>query len=152
MQKRILLLAAVLVHASAHASAQTPAANIIRKAADALGGADRIKSIRSLRLEGYGQEALQNGGGNTSTSPAAPQRWNNALNWEETIDLTNQRIRIRQRAQAWLPAATLSRVIGNVTTTAILDGDVAYNVNQQGAPTAPPLAIYALKCKPTPQR
>ena len=28
----------------------------------------------------------------------------------------------------------MSRVIGNITTTAILDGDVAFNVNQQGAP------------------
>ena len=129
MQKRILLLAAMV----AHASAQTPASSVIRKAADALGGVDRIKSIHSLRLEGYGQESVQNGGGNTSASPAAPQRWTNALNWEETIDLSNQRIRIRQRAQAWLPAATMSRVIGNITTTAILDGDVAYNVNQQGA-------------------
>lgn len=117
-----------------NASAQTPASSVIRKAADALGGAGRIQSLRSIRLEGYGQEALQNGGGNTSASPAAPQRWNNALNWEETIDLANQRIRIRQRTQAWLPAATLSRVIGNITTTAILDGDVAYNVNQQGVP------------------
>jgi len=130
MQKRILLMAAMVVNASA----QTPASSVIRKAADALGGADRIKSIHSLRLEGYGQEAVQNGGGNTSASREAPQRWTNTLNWEETIDLANQRIRIRQRAQAWLPAATMSRVIGNITTTAILDGDVAYNVNQQGAP------------------
>ena len=134
MRKRILLIAAVLAYAPVHASAQTPASSVIRKAADAMGGVDRIKSLRSIRLEGYGQEALQNGGGNTSASPAAPQRWNNALNWEETIDLANQRIRIRQRAQAWLPAATLSRVIGNITTTAILEGDIAYNVNQQGAP------------------
>jgi len=129
MQKRILLAAVML----AHAYAQTTASSVIRKAADALGGADRIKSLHSLRLEGYGQEAVQNGGGNTSASREAPQRWTNALNWEETIDLANQRIRIRQRAQAWLPAATMSRVIGNITTTAILDGDVAYNVNQQGA-------------------
>ena len=128
MQKRILLLAAMVLQASA----QTPASSVIRKAADALGGADRIKSLHSIRLEGYGQEAVQNGGGNTSASREAPQRWTNALNWEETIDLANQRIRIRQRAQAWLPAATMSRVIGNITTTAILDGDVAYNVNQQG--------------------
>ena len=139
MQKPILLVAAVLAYASVHASAQTPALSVIRKAAEALGGADRIKSIRSLRLEGYGQEAVQHGGGNTSASREAPQRWTNNLNWEETIDLANQRIRIRQRAQAWLPAATMSRVIGNITTTAILDGDIAYNLNPQGAPrrTAP---------------
>jgi len=88
MQKRILLAAVML----AHAYAQTTASSVIRKAADALGGADRIKSLHSLRLEGYGQEAVQNGGGNTSASREAPQRWTNVLNWEETIDLTNQRI------------------------------------------------------------
>jgi glyoxylase-like metal-dependent hydrolase (beta-lactamase superfamily II) len=124
------LLAAVIF---GEASAQSPAANVVRKAAEALGGVDRIMAVRSLRLEGYGQDALQDGGGNTSASIEAPQRWNNVMSWEETIDLANQRIRIRQRSQSWLPAATLSRVIGNVMTTSVLDGDVPYTVNAQGA-------------------
>src|SRR6185437_15675122 len=111
---------------------QSPAASIVGKAAKALGGVDRIMAVRSLRVEGYGQEAVQNGGGNASASAEAPQRWNNLLSWEETLDLTNQRIRVRQRTQAWLPAATLSRVIGNILTTSVLDGDVAYVVNVQG--------------------
>ena len=114
------------------ASPQTPAANAIRKAAEALGGAERILALRSLRLEGYGQQAIQNGGGNTSASPDAPQRWDNLMSWEQTIDLANQRIRIRQRSQSWLPAATLSRVIGNVVATSILDGDIPYTINAQG--------------------
>ncbi len=112
---------------------QSPAASVVHKAAEALGGVDRIMAVRSLRVEGYGQEAVQNGGGNTSASAEAPQRWNNLLSWEETIDLTNQRIRVCQRTQAWLPAATLSRVIGNILTTSVLDGDVGYTVNAQGA-------------------
>lgn len=112
---------------------QSPAANVVHKAAETLGGVDRIMAIRSIHVEGYGQEALQNGGGNASASAQAPQRWNNLLSWEETIDLANQRIRVRERTQAWLPAATLSRVIGNVLTTSVLDGDVAYAVNAQGA-------------------
>jgi glyoxylase-like metal-dependent hydrolase (beta-lactamase superfamily II) len=114
------------------ASGQSSALNTVRKAAKALGGVDRIMAVRSLRLEGYGQEALQNGGGNTSASTEAPQRWNNVMSWEETIDLANQRARIRQRSQSWLPAATLSRVIGNVMTTSVLDGEIAYTVNGQG--------------------
>jgi glyoxylase-like metal-dependent hydrolase (beta-lactamase superfamily II) len=114
------------------ASGQSPA-NVVRKAAQALGGVDRIVAIRSLRIEGYGQEALQSGGGNTSAAKEASQRWNNLMSWEETIDIANQRIRVRQRSQSWLPAATLSRVIGNVMTTSVLDGDVPYTVNAQGA-------------------
>jgi glyoxylase-like metal-dependent hydrolase (beta-lactamase superfamily II) len=112
---------------------QSPAATLVQKAAEALGGVDRIMAVRSIRVEGYGQEALQNGGGNASASAEAPERWNNTLSWEETIDLANQRIRVQQRTQAWLPAATLSRVIGNVLTTSVLDDDVAYAVNTQGA-------------------
>ena len=119
------LLAAALI-------GQSPAPNIVRKAAEALGGVDRIMAVRSLRVEGYGQEAVQDGGGNASASAESPQRWNNLLSWEETFDLANQRIRVRQRTQAWLPAATLSRVIGNILTTSVLDGDVAYAVNAQG--------------------
>jgi glyoxylase-like metal-dependent hydrolase (beta-lactamase superfamily II) len=126
----VLLLTAVTY---GEVAAQSPAANAVRKAAAALGGIERVMAVRSLRIEGYGQEALQSGGGNTSASAQAPQRWNNVMSYEETIDLTNHRIRIRQRTQAWLPAATLSRVIGNVMTTSALDGDIAYTVNAQGA-------------------
>ena len=113
-------------------SAQSLANNVIRKAAVALGGVDRLMSVRSLQIQGYGQEALQEGGGNVSASPDAPQRWNNILSYQETIDLPDLRIRVKQRTQAWLPAATLSRVIGNILTTSVLDGDVAYTMNAQG--------------------
>lgn len=116
-----------------HASAQSSASQVIRKAAEALGGVDRVMSVQSLQIEGYGQEALQNGGGNTSASVDAPQRWNNIMSYEETIDLSNHRVRVRQRIQAWLPAATLSRVVGNIVDTSVLDGDVAYTMNAQGA-------------------
>ena len=112
---------------------QSPAATVVRKAAEALGGVDRILSVRSLRIEAYGQEAVQSGGGNTSASADAPQRWTNIMSYEQTIDLANRRIRIRHRDQAWLPAATLSRVLGDSMTTSVLDGDVPYTVNAQGA-------------------
>jgi glyoxylase-like metal-dependent hydrolase (beta-lactamase superfamily II) len=128
-----------------NALAQSPAENVIRKAAQALGGAERVLAIRSLRIEGYGQESVQNGGGNTSASPEAPQRWTNIMSYEETIDVANGRIRIRQRSQAWLPAATLSRVLGNVVTTSVLDGDVPYTVSAQGvARRAPPATAASL--------
>ena len=133
MRKRIWTLSFLIAMAPGAVWPQSPAANAVHKAADALGGLDRIMRVRSLRIEGYGQEALQNGGGNTSASAEAPQRWNNSMSWEETIDLANHRIRIRQRSQAWLPAATLSRVIGNVVSTSVLDGDVAYALNEKGA-------------------
>jgi hypothetical protein len=133
MRKSIAAACILAATMFGHASAQAPASNVIRKAAQALGGVDRVLSVRSLRIEGYGQEALQNGGGNASASADAPQRWNNIMSYEETIDLSNHRVRVRQRTQAWLPAATLSRVFGNIVTTSVLDGDVPYTVSAQGA-------------------
>lgn len=132
MRKSIAAVCILIAGTFGQAMAQSPAKNVIRKAANALGGVNRVMSIKTLRIEGYGQDALEGGGGNTSPSINAPQRWNNILSYEKTIDLAHGRIRVRQRQQAWVPAATLSRVIGNILTTAILDGDVAYTVNQQG--------------------
>jgi hypothetical protein len=133
-------------HASPQAPAQAPlsASGVIKKAETALGG-DRLMAAKSLRIEGWGQDALQNGGGNASPSPDAPQRWDNDMNYEETIDLANHRVRVKQRSAAWLPAATMSRVIGNVVTTAVLDGDVPYNVTPQGARRANANAAEGLR-------
>jgi glyoxylase-like metal-dependent hydrolase (beta-lactamase superfamily II) len=130
--RRVVWTACVILAVSMSASAQSPAASLIRTAAEALGGVDRILSIRTMKIEGYGQEAQQNGGGNDSASVDAPQRWGNILDYEQTIDLANDRVRIRQRSQAWLAAATLSRVFGDVVTTAVLDRDIPYTVNADG--------------------
>jgi glyoxylase-like metal-dependent hydrolase (beta-lactamase superfamily II) len=132
MLKSTLTACLLTIAMAAQALGQSTAGNVIRQAAAALGGEDRILSIRTLKIEGYGQEAQQNGGGNDSASVDAPQRWGHVLDYEQTIDLMNRRIRIRQRSQAWLAAATLSRVLGNVLTTTVLDGDIPYTVNAEG--------------------
>ena len=107
------------------------APDVIGRVAEALGGRDRILSVRTLKIEGYGQTAAQNGGANASASVDSPQVWTNVQAYEKTIDLANQRIRIRQRTQAWTSAATLSRAIGGMTAN-VLDGDIAYSVNANG--------------------
>src|SRR6188768_1455243 len=48
-------------------------ADVIARAATALGGRDRLLAIKTLTIEGYGQLAYQNGGGNITSSPDAPQ-------------------------------------------------------------------------------
>jgi len=45
-------------------SAQSSAADVVTRAADALGGRARVLAIKTLTIEGYGQLAYQNGGGN----------------------------------------------------------------------------------------
>ena len=108
------------------------APDVIRRAAEALGGQDRILSLSTLKIEGYGQTASQNGGANASASVDAPQLWTNFQAYEKTIDLENERVRVAQRSQAFTSTATLSRSLGNIVTTQVLDGDIAYTISEDG--------------------
>ncbi|HSP67210.1 MAG TPA: hypothetical protein VLN48_05760, partial [Bryobacteraceae bacterium] len=57
--------------------AQSPEARLVDQAAQALGGKDKLISLKSLTIYGYGQLAYQDGGGNITSSPDAPQKWAN---------------------------------------------------------------------------
>ena len=72
-------------------------AALIARAADALGGRDRILAIKTLTIEGYGQLAYQNGGGNITSSIDAPQKWIDVNDYVRVIDLEHGRSRVRQR-------------------------------------------------------
>jgi hypothetical protein len=48
---------------------------LIAGAAEALGGRERVLAVKTIILEGYGEAAYMNGGGNISASPDAPQKW-----------------------------------------------------------------------------
>ena len=75
--------------------AQSPqqADAFIARAAEALGGAARIRAIRNITVSGYGETAYMNGGGNISASPDAPQKWVSVPEYEKTIDLEHRRMR-----------------------------------------------------------
>src|SRR4029078_5989530 len=47
----------------------------VEAAAAALGGLERIRALKNLTLIGYAQYAYQNGGGNISPLPGAPQKY-----------------------------------------------------------------------------
>ena len=65
------------VEAQAPASAVpgTTARQAIEAAAAAMGGADRLRALRNITLVGYGQYAYQQGGGNITSLPTAPQKF-----------------------------------------------------------------------------
>src|SRR5262245_21717065 len=65
----------------------TTAREAIDAAAKALGGTDRIKAIRNLTLIGYAQYAYQNGGGNITALPGAPQKFIAANDYRRIYDL-----------------------------------------------------------------
>ena len=111
---------------------QSPAMNIVNSAAEALGGKDRILSIRTLKIEGYGQQAYQNGGGNPTGSPNAPQKWLNTNGVVRTIDLEHGRMRLEQRLMQDFVFAYARNMTGETRQNEVLDGDVAYNVSADG--------------------
>ena len=63
-----LALAAYVVTCTAQSQRQRRPQRSIVRAAEALGGRDRILAIKTLTIEGYGQLAYQNGGGNITSS------------------------------------------------------------------------------------
>ena len=117
----------------------TSAIDVVTRAAEALGGRDRILSIRTLTIEGYGQLAYQNGGGNITSSPDAPQKWIDVNGYSRVIDVQNWRTRVRQR-QVYDFVFAASAQMRGVTSTQALDGDIAFNLNAQGRATRAPAA------------
>ena len=117
-----------------------PAADPVAQAAEALGGRARLLSLRTIVVEGYGQAAQQNGGGNVTSSPDAPQKWQNLNGYSRTVDLANGRMRVRQRQSGDFVFATLRNMRGALSVQG-LDGDVAFNVNADGVATRASAAV-----------
>jgi glyoxylase-like metal-dependent hydrolase (beta-lactamase superfamily II) len=102
--------------------------------ANALGGRNRILALKTLTVEGYGQVAYQNGGGNITGSPDAPQKWMDINDYVRVVDLERWRTRVRQRQVNDFVFASARNMRGVVSTQA-LDGDIAYNLAADGTAT-----------------
>ena len=118
----------------AAAQQQTQAGvRLIAGAAEALGGRERILAVKTIVLEGYGEAAYMNGGGNISASPDAPQKWVSIPEYEKTIDLEHRRMRVRQRNHQNFVFASAAGYLGAANpNTVYLDGQIAYNIGQNG--------------------
>jgi len=119
-----LVIAAVLAAGCAPASPEHAA---IRDAATALGGADRLLSLKAMTIEGSG--SAPNAGQNRMPDDELPV-WK-VREYRRTVDLVNGRTRVHQvrEAQFLFAGATTQQ------QTQGLDGDIAYNVTQDGAIT-----------------
>lgn len=115
------------VHAQSDTSRQA-----VLDAATAMGGVERIQSLRTLRLRGYGQEAYQDGGSEITTELAAPEKMTNLTAYERVIDVPNGRTRVKARAfRAFIFAARA--MMQGQPQHQVLDGSVAYDVPANGA-------------------
>jgi glyoxylase-like metal-dependent hydrolase (beta-lactamase superfamily II) len=128
-----LALAAFVATSTAQSSSSAGRA-LIARAAEALGGRDRILALKTLTIEGYGQLAYQNGGGNITSSIDAPQKWTSVYDYVRITDLEHMRTRVRQRQANDFVFAAAQNMKGVVSTQSI-DGDIAFNVNAAGAAT-----------------
>ncbi|HYR82929.1 MAG TPA: MBL fold metallo-hydrolase [Terriglobia bacterium] len=129
--RRLLIVLALYV---VSAYGQTPEVNVIARAAEALGGKNRILALKTLTIHGYGQQAYQNGGGNITASPDAPQKWVNVNGLQRTIDLEHGRMRLQQRLVQDFVFAYARNMNGDTRVHQVLDGDIAYNIGADGRP------------------
>ena len=133
MRDRVVLLSLTLVTVATLASGQAgqsaaPALQLVTRAADALGGRDRLLAVKTLQIFGYGELAYFNGGGNITGDPAAPQKWQKVLDYTRTIDLEHGRTRVQQRLKMDFVFASTVGQLGLNRTNETLDGDTAYNI------------------------
>lgn len=104
----------------------SPERQLVLDAADALGGLERVGSVRTLRLRGYGHEAYQDGGSRITTQAAAPEKMTNLTAYERVIDLVNGRTRVRTRAYRAFVFASESMMRGQSRDQS-LDGAIAFD-------------------------
>jgi len=124
-------IVAITVIIAACASAP-PERKIVDEAAAALGGADKIRALKTVMIEGSG--SAPNAGQNRMPDDELPV-WK-VVEYTRAIDLggvglTGGRTRVRQRREAqflFAGATTQQQIQG-------LDGDVAYNVTPDGSMT-----------------
>ena len=124
MSRLLILIVAALAWACA---ATPPEQQAVNDAAAALGGADRLKALKSLSIEGAGT-APQIG---QNTMPDGEQPVWRVSDYARAIDLANGRTRVRQvrEAQFLFAGDLVQRQAQGV------DGAVAYNVGADGTAT-----------------
>lgn len=121
---------------AARARAQAPARTVVNQAAQALGGSDRVRSVKNITLVGYGQYAYMFGGGRITASPDAPEKYQAANDLRRVYDLEHGRFQQLERRNMLFPfLATFghSFALNNL----ILDGDIAFDVNGDKAVRVP---------------
>lgn len=131
MRCTIWIVAAAVL---AQASGQSPETSLIKSAAEALGGVDRIRTVKTLVIEGSGVNP--NVGQNRNPDDPLPD-WK-VTEYKKILDLTAGRMRVQQHRQAQFPFSMANDVRQNM----VLDGDIAFNVDPAGnAARAPESAV-----------
>lgn len=106
--------------------------NELRKAAGALGGLERIQSVKNITLNGYGQYAYMFGAGTITGSQYAPQKFEGAFDLHRIYDLEHSRYQQLERRSFLFPfAIAAGHDLHQINES--LDGDIAFNVRPDGS-------------------
>lgn len=107
------------------------AVTLVEQAADALGGRERVRAVRNISLQGYGQYVYQFGGGNITGDPEAPMKYQAANDLQRIYDVEGNRFQQLERRNFLFPFLGIG---GHAYTPVnlILDGDLAYDVLPDG--------------------
>jgi hypothetical protein len=115
----------------AAAPAPTPA-SVTAAAATALGGADKLRTVRNITLYGYGQYAYQFGGGRITGEAEAPEKYIAANELTRVYDLENDRFQLVERRNMLFPfLGPFGHAWG--LNNQVLDGTIAYDINGTNA-------------------
>jgi len=119
------LAAAAVVMLGAPAAAQDdPARRLLESAAEAMGGLERLESVRNVVLTGFGQRLYQDGGGNVTGDVNAPPKWRAVSDAQRTFDLENGRALNQERQSYMFPFAAPFGLSWNRTATLQTGADV----------------------------
>jgi hypothetical protein len=130
-----MFVAAVMAAMPALSQSPPGASELINRAADALGGRSKVLAVNTLREYGYGEDNAQDGGGNISAAPHAPQKRTNVDGIVRTIDYQHARMHLLERRTENFEFAFAAFMAPGFQTEQGLDGNVAFNVG--GNPFSP---------------
>jgi glyoxylase-like metal-dependent hydrolase (beta-lactamase superfamily II) len=131
--ERLIAVLAVGLCTGVSAQAQpADARQVVTRAAEALGGVERVQALRTIRLRGYGHDAYQDGGSLITTEPTAPEKMTIITAYERVIDLANNRTRVRAKQSRAFVFAAEAMMAGRPIDQA-LDGNVAFDIAPGGA-------------------
>ena len=98
----------------------------------AMGGADAILAVRTLRADGYGMEAYFWGGGNVTADRQAPQKWAENPTFSSIWDFAEDRYRTAYRHNFLFPFGGTFGHSFALSSWGV-DGDVGYTIGPNGA-------------------
>jgi len=110
---------------------ESTARSTFEAAAQALGGLERVRSVKNITLIGYGEWAYQFGMANVTASPNAAMREIAANDLRRVYDLEHGRFQQAERRNMLFTFALLPQTSWQPINE-VLDGDIPFNIDLEG--------------------